>query len=170
MTRSAFLILLWSVMARPLAAQAVLPALIGQQLSRTFPGWHFATLGADDSTSLPANASPAWIHGDFDGDTHADYVVQVVTTEGPDSLQRVIAFLGRRDGYMAVLVDSFPVSTTAYLVLAPAGEERTDFDADPNGRTHVRLQHDAVDIVFAEAAASTCLYRSARFRCMTSGD
>src|SRR5690348_14317043 len=131
-------------LADPLGAQAGLPARIRQKLSTTYRSWHFATFTADGGGSLPPGGSAAWIRGDFDGDTHTDYVVQVVTTSGADSVQQVIAFLGRNRDYVGVLADSFPVSRTAYLMLARRGEERADFEADPNSRTQVHLRHDAV--------------------------
>jgi hypothetical protein len=169
MTRATPWILMLAL-AQQLGAQAGPPSRIEQKLSTTFRTWHFATFAADYGGSVPATGSPTWIRGDFDGDTRTDFAVQVVTTEGHDSVQRVIAFLERGRGYVGVLADSFPVSVTAYLVLARSGEERADLDADPDGRTRVRLRHDAVDIVFAETAALTCLYRSTVFRCITSGD
>jgi len=170
MIRAALLILLWIATADQLTGQTGLPPAVRKRLSDSFPGWHFATLGPEHGASVPRAASPAWIRGDFDGDARRDYAVQVVTKAGPDSVQRVIAFLSRGHDYVPLVVDSFPVSRVVYLVRAPAGEQRADFEADPNGGTHVRLKHDGIDIVYAEAAASTCVYQAAAFRCIVSGD
>jgi hypothetical protein len=153
-----------------LPAQAGVPAAIRHQLSERYPGWHFAGLTTESGPTMLSGGSPAWISGDFDGDARTDYALQVVVRENQDSLQRVIAFLARGRDYKATTLDSFPASGMAYLVRAARGEKRVDLDADPNGEQHLRLEHDGIDIVFGEVAASTCIYQRVRFRCVISGD
>jgi hypothetical protein len=154
----------------PLATQTSLPPAIRQQLTADFPGWRFATLGPEFGTSLAAGASPAWVAVDFDGDSLTDYAVQIVEGKGRDSTQRIFAFLRRGRQYRRVLLQAFPPSGIAYLQRAPLGEQRPDFDADPNGGRQVRLNHDGVDLIFGESGALTCMYGSAGFRCIISGD
>jgi hypothetical protein len=153
-----------------ITAQTSLPPAIRRQLTAEFPGWRFATLSAEFGTSLPAGASAGWVAADFNGDSVTDYAVQIVEGKTRDSTQRVFAFLRRGRQYRRVLLQAFPPSGIAYLQRAPLGEERPDFNADPNGGKQVRLEHDGVDLIFGEKGALTCLYGSAGFRCIISGD
>jgi hypothetical protein len=154
----------------PLPAQQNLPAAIRKQLTADFPGWRFATLSAEFSTSLPSGASPAWVTADFDSDGQTDYAVQIVEGKTQDSTQRVFAFVRRGRHYRRALLQAFPPSSIAYLMRAPRGDERPDFDADPNGVRRMRLKHDGVDLIFGESGALTCVYGSAGFRCIITGD
>jgi len=153
-----------------LAAQTSLPPAVQRRLTADFPGWRFARLGPELAPSLPAGASPGWVTADFDGDSLTDYAVQIVEGTSRDSTQRVFAFLRRARQYRRVLLQAFPPSSIAYLQRAPRGETRPDFNADPNGGKQVRLKHDGVDLIFGESGALTCVYGSAGFRCIISGD
>lgn len=154
-----------------LSAQAGLPRPIRAELTADFPGWAFAKLSAEYGRSVPRGASPAWISGDFDGDGRLDYAVQIVDARTrEDSSQHVLAFLRRGARYRGIPLQAFPPSRVAYLLRAPRGGERTDFDADPNGARRIRLKHDALEVIFAEAGALTCLYERTGFRCITTGD
>jgi hypothetical protein len=153
-----------------LAGQTSLPPAVRRQLTADFPGWRFAELGSEFGTSLPAGASPGWVTADFDGDSLTDYAVQIVEGKSRDSTQRVFAFLRRGRQYRRVLLQAFPPSGIAYLKRAPLGEERPDFSVDPNGDKQVRLKHDGVDLIFGASGALTCVYGSAGFRCIISGD
>jgi hypothetical protein len=156
--------------AGALQAQAALPRTIETALSASYPGWRFARVDSTYRVSMLSGGSAAWITGDFDGDARADYAVQIVAPSGADSVQRVVAFMRRHDGYLPIPVQGFPVSGFTYLLRARRGEERMNFDADPNGDARERLPHDAIDLIYAEVAASTCLWESERFRCITTGD
>lgn len=171
MIRNGWLIATWALAhADLLGAQTALPAPVQRFLDATYPGWHFAGVAPEYHRLIPRRGSAAWIGADFDGDGRTDYAVQLVIKLGQDSLQQVIAFVRRRSEYLPVVVDSFPVSTIAYLAPARSGEERVDFDADANGTTRVRLRHDSIDILYAEVGATTCRYEAGRFRCFVSGD
>ncbi len=163
-------ILLLLCLTGPLPVQLSLPAAIRKELTADFPGWRFATLSAEHGISLPSGASPGWIRADFDGDGLMDYAVQIVEAQTQDSTQRVFAFLRRGPHYRRILLQAFPPSGIAYLLRAPRGQERPDFDADPNGASRVRLKHDGLDLIFGESGALTCVYGSAGFRCIISGD
>jgi hypothetical protein len=163
-------ILLLLCLTGPLPAQKNIASAIRTELTADFPGWRFATLSAEFNGSLPEGASPGWIKADFDGNGLMDYAVQIVEAHAQDSTQRVFAFLRRGPHYRRILLQAFPPSGIAYLQRAPRGQERPDFDADPNGAKRVRLKHDGVDLIFGESGALTCVYGTAGFRCIISGD
>lgn len=147
-----------------------LPLRVRRMLDSSHPGWRFATLAGPPAGDLPPGERPSWIAADLDGDRRRDYVVQLVARGGNDSLQSVIAFLRRGDEYRQVVIDSFPSFGGTYLMPVPAGGRVPDLDTDLQGDTARTLEHDGVTLVFAEKAATTCVYSGARFQCWTSGD
>jgi hypothetical protein len=169
---------LWLILCvTSLAAQQSFPAGARQHLDSVYPGWRFATLRADLARNLLRGASPAWVSGDFDGDGQPDYAVQILpAVSSPDSAQRVLFLLRRRSGYAEVLIQAGALADYVYLLRERAGSKAVDLEvrddtpgADAESGTFI-LPHDAVTMLYAEQAASTCFLVRQTLRCVVTGD
>ena len=147
-----------------------LPQAVRHALSRAYGNWQFATLNPELRADVPKSTDGNTVIGDFDGDRRRDYAVQIVTGAGTERVQRVVVLLRRGAEYVPFSIEEGPPVDNVYLVLARKGELRADLDADENGDKKIRLPADAVDVVYGEAAASTCVFERVRFHCITTGD
>ena len=147
---------------------------LGTALDEAYPqGWRFAVLDRDSRTGMPPGASPAWIGGDFNGDSRSDYAAQVVVwklghTASVDSAQLVVALLRRRrNGFnRQVLSVGGGPSTGIYLVKIPRGETVRDYE----GRSSIELRSDAVHQIFVGQASVAHVYDDGRWREIFTGD
>ena len=114
--------------------------------------------------------SPEWVSGDFDGDGRLDYAVQIVRRNPPEHAQAIVVLLARSKGYTTEVVQAMSEQDRVYLSVSRRGDRVRDLERDENGRVTVVLSRDAIDIVWVESAALTCVYEAARWRCIVSAD
>src|ERR1043166_5739346 len=127
----------------PATSASHLPDAVSQTLTMHYGEWQFATLSEDTRLLLPKNVDGNVVKGDFDGDKHPDYAVQIVTGVGAGRVERVVVLLRRGAAYVPFSIhDSQPIDYS-YLILARKGERRLDLDADENGEKKIRLPTDA---------------------------
>jgi hypothetical protein len=171
---AAMLLVLSAVVAtaalRPPPLARDVPQVVRQTLTAAYGAWQFAPLNPQLRALVPKRTDGAVLTADFDGDGRRDYAVHIVTGVGAARLRRVVVLLRRGTEYVPFSIQDGPPADNIYLVLARKGERRADLDADENGGKTIRLQTDAIDIIYAEAAATTCIFERTAFRCMTTGD
>jgi hypothetical protein len=166
LVRVTIVLLLFLAFASDGDAAGPLPPDAQRFLDERFRGWRFASVHAALQAKLPADSSPEWIEGDYDGDGKTDYAVQIVIAGPPESQQIVLVLLRRGDGYELHTLTSFPVQAAAYLRTSPKGEETMNVD---KGTKFVNPT-DAVGVLYGEEAGETFVYEKGRFRGVISGD
>jgi hypothetical protein len=161
--------------AEPLATEPIAtepiatdpPRAVRAQLDRVYPGWRFADVDSSLARLFRTGERPGWVDGDFDGDGHQDYAVQIVRAAAPpDSAQLLLAFLHRPDGYSPVTVKVGGVHHGIYLGVARRGDHGYDLIGD----TTFVYRSDAIEVFYGQEARETCLYREGGFTCLTTGD
>jgi hypothetical protein len=156
------------------SSSRVLPEAIRTQLTAAYPGWRFATLDPrhyrELSAELRSRRSPEWVSADFNGDRRADYAVFIVWPGARDAAQMVVVFVAEARAYNPIVLQTMPEQTGVYLRVARQGDRVRDYEQDANGRMSFILRHDAIDIVSAGTAATTCVYEFGPWRCFVSAD
>jgi hypothetical protein len=135
-------------------------------LDERFRGWRFATVIDAVGTKLPADCSPEWIEGDYDGDGTVDYAVQIVIPGPPEGQQLVLVLLRKGDGYELHTLKSFPIQQASYLRTSPKGEETMDVEK----ATRFVNATDTVNLLHGEDAGEAFIYENGRFRAVVAGD
>ncbi len=142
-----------------------LPAAIRADLNKAYPGWRFAEVSAAMRPRGRGQAAD-WVSGDFNGDGHPDYAVQIVRPGREVNSQMVLAFLAGGRGFTRLVVLAFLRNHETYLGRARRGERRTNLEVDPGGGNRFVLNLDAIDVIYAGEAAHTCFYQGGQFRCV----
>lgn len=168
--------LLWLTIQTPMRAQTAtleLPSEARNLLNVKFSDWKYAE--CDDEVrqflkqEYPA-VRPDLISGDFDGNGRSDYAAMIVhgvtrvedgQVVGPDAA--IVVFLAQEHGFQMSVIDD-PAGD--YLMLIGKGEKAYDFEQ----QKEFTFEHDAIDAVIFEKAATSYVYEQGHFRAIITGD
>jgi hypothetical protein len=151
-----------------------LPSEARDMLYLKFPEWRYAEI-SDEVQQAFKQAGNAQIRhdlisGDFDGDGHADYAalilhgmtrVQEGNVVGPEPV--LVIFMAQDHGYRLYVIED---PGGEYLELAHKGDRRYDFEA----QKEFTLEHDAIEAIVFEKAATSYVFEQGRFRAIITGD
>lgn len=138
-------------------------------LEAKYPGWKFARVSAHACQAYPFyrfNIFPDFLWGDFDGDGRPDYALQIEHPRPSGSERVVLAFLQRRAGFRAYVLETGAPSPDAYLWPHRRGEK--DFDFSRN--REFTYSNDAVGVVYGEVAGVSYVFEHGSFRKIVSSD
>lgn len=155
-------------------ANKILPNEIKTRLDSQFPGWTFADnyyifdVQDGDLTQQKYPFDPNFISGDFDGDDHQDYAVQIVNPGEPDSTDLFLAFVWSPQGFKQSLLQSIRhfYLPDEYLWLSKKGTKGYDVESDSS----FVFPRDAITIEIWEKASTTYLYSDGTFNEILTGD
>jgi hypothetical protein len=172
------LLLLWlgcgPTIGAPQPATLALPPQAQALLYAKFSDWRFVSVPEQVRQGLQqeygADVNPALISGDFDGDGRADYAAFVeqgaASRAGGASGSAPVClavFLQQQAGFKLYVLDDVNAD---YIQLIHKGDGGYDFETQKK----FVYQHDAIDAVIFEKAATSYVYEQGRFRAIISGD
>ena len=149
-----------------------LPDTIQKSLDTQYPGWTFVNnyllFDYMDSELRQQNYpfDPNFIIGDFNGDGHRDYVVQISKPDLSDSTDLFLAFISTPQGFKQSELLTVHGSTDQYLWLNKKGTEGSEVGSDST----YTFVHDAITIVTWERASQTYIYSGDDFEMLITGD
>ena len=151
-----------------------LPPQARDVLYLKFPDWRYADISDEVREALrqdgAANMRPDLISGDFDGDGRADYAALIFhgTTRveqnqvvGPDF--SLVIFVAREQGYQLRVIED---PGGEYIQLIHKGDGGYDYET----QKEFTYQHDAIDAIIFEKAATSYIYENGGFRAIITGD
>ena len=155
-------------------ANKSLPDQIKASLDTQFPGWIFVDnyyifdVLDGELTQKEYPFDPNLISGDFDGDNHQDYAIQITNPDQSDSTDLVLAFLWRPGGYKQFLLESMQhfSPTDEYLWLSRKGTHGYNAESEDS----LVFPCDAVTIEIWEKASTSYLYSHGEFTRIVTGD
>jgi hypothetical protein len=151
-----------------------LPNEIKASLDTQFPAWTFvdnyyifdALDGELKQKEYQFDSN--FIIGDFDGDNHQDYAIQITNPDQLDSTDLVLAFLWRPGGFKQFLLESMRhfYPTDEYLWLSRKGTQGYNVESDGN----LIFPRDAITIEIWEKASTSYIYSHGEFTRIVTGD
>ncbi|MEP6742927.1 MAG: hypothetical protein ABJB61_10555 [bacterium] len=139
-----------------------------------FPDWRYAEISDEVRQALkqynPPNLQPDLISGDFDGDCRPDYaalIVHGVTRVEHDEIVSpdftLVIFMAHGHSYQLYTIDN---PGGEYIALIQQGDKGYNYEL----QEEFNFEHDAIDAVIFEKAATSYVYESGHFRAIITGD
>jgi hypothetical protein len=176
LTRTVLLLLLCLsiVPAAQQLAPLELPPQAQAALYLKFPDWRYADVSDDVRQALKKdfgpNSRPDLVRGDFDGDGQADYAALIyhgtIRVEKGELIypQRYLfVFMAQEHGYQLHVIED---PGGEYIQLIRKGDGGYDYET----QKEFIYQHDAIDAIIFEKAATSYIYENGRFRAIITGD
>jgi len=171
--RACLLLLLWlggiSIVVGQQPATLALPPQAQAMLYAKLSDWRYVSVPEQVQQALRrehgAGVSPALISGDFDGDGRADYAafIEHGTQSSGGAPSCLAIFLQQQDSFKLYVIDGVNAD---YIQLIHKGDGSYDFET----QKQFVYQHDAIDAVIFEKAATSYVYEQGRFRAIITGD
>lgn len=170
----ALMLCLHTVVTTQQLAPHELPLQAQAALYLKFPDWRYADVSDEVRQALrtdsAGNSRPDLISGDFDGDTQGDYAALIyhgtVRVEKDEIIypqDSLVVLMAQDCGYQLQVIED---PDGEYIQLIRKGDGGYDYET----QKEFIYQHDAIDAIIFEKAATSYVYEDGHFRAIITGD
>ena len=160
--------------AAPQLAPLELPPQARDALYLKFPDWRYADVSDEVREALtkdgPPHSRPDLISGDFDGNGQSDYAalvyhgtIRVEEGELVYPQRYLVVFVAQDHEYQLHVIED---PGGEYIQLIRKGDGGYDYET----QKEFTYQHDAIDAIIFEKAATSYIYENGHFRAIITGD